>query len=302
MKLLVTGAAGNLGRRLAEALKADGFEIVGLDLVEPRESVEGVRFVQADLTDRAALDETLRELGHIDIAVHCASIHPWKEYSDTQYLDANIKGTWHFYSAAAQAGIGKVVLTSSIAAAGYVSPLEAWPVTEEMQFDLADLYSLTKKTQEDTARLFAAQKKIQTIALRPPMFIPLDDLQTGFWLTTNYALVDDIVSAHVAAARVLTGKHVPLRQPGMFEAVTIANTLPYQAEDAALMGPANNVLPLMRKYFPQAVRGLEEQGYEGMSLSTLYDLSKARQLLNWQAAYNFEQWWDKYSNRNHNAE
>ena len=294
-KILVTGVAGTLGRQLAQQLRAADFAVVGLDVAPPRVPLDGIEFVQADLCDRAALDETLASLGAIQVAVHCAALHPWKKYSDDQYLDSNIKGTWHLYSAAAKAGIAKFVLTSSIAAAGYHAPLERWPVREEESFDLHDLYSLTKKTQEETARIFAAQGAIQTLALRPPMFVPQDELHTGFCLTVQFAQVPDIVSAHVAGVRVLTGDHQPPRASAMFEAITIANQLPYSADDLALLGPDNNVLPLAQKYFPEATAWLQERGYEGLPLGALYDLTKARELLDWQPRHNFQQWWSARS-------
>ena len=92
-------------------------------------------------------------------------------------------------------------MTSSIAAIGYSNvPVESWPVTEDMQFPLGDLYSYTKHAQEDIARLFAYRNAISTIALRPPAFMPIPALDTGFALTGNFAVVDDIAAAHMAAA------------------------------------------------------------------------------------------------------
>ena len=36
-----------------------------------------------------------------ELIVHCASLHPWKPYTDDQYLDCNLKGAWHVFAAAA---------------------------------------------------------------------------------------------------------------------------------------------------------------------------------------------------------
>jgi len=291
--VVVTGAGGHLGSHLAPALVEAGFEVTGLDLVAPSPPPAGWRFVKADLTDAPGLANALRGG---DIIVHCASLHPWKPYADDQYLDANIKGTWHLYAAAASQGIARVVLTSSIAAVGYarVSP-EAWPVAEERSSPLGDLYSLTKRAQEGIARMFADGGHVQTIALRPPGFMPKSELETGFLLTGAFAVAPDIVSAHVAATQVIAG----LQQPGEplrpFEAITVTNRLPYTREDAALLGPDGNVKRLVQRRWPRAYEWLAARGYQGVNLAAVYDLSKAQRLLAWQPAYNFERWFAEHA-------
>ena len=286
-RIAVTGAAGHLGSHLIPQLLEEGFDVTGLDIVRPP-STDADAFVQADLTVPESFREIIR---NAELIVHCASIHPWKSYRDGQYIDANIKGTWNLYATAAELGIGRIILTSSIAAAGYQNvPLDAWPICEEEQFPLGDLYSFTKHAQEDIARMFAQKGQIRTIALRPPAFFPLENLPTGFSLTGNFARVDDIVSAHVAAARVMAK-----RQPGdtdlqPFEAIHVTNRLPYTSEDAALLEPGRNVRRLVEKHWPEAYEWLVTQGYQGGGICALYDLSKARRILGWEPRYNFEQW------------
>jgi nucleoside-diphosphate-sugar epimerase len=287
-KWIVTGAAGHLGSHLVPALLGEGADVVGTDIVEPPEIAAGAPFVHCDLTDAAALPDVL---SGADLIVHCASIHPWKKYTDAQYLDANVKGTWHLYAVAASLGIGRIVLTSSIAASGYNAPPETWPVSEDAQSTPTDLYSLTKHVQEDIARLFAAKGQVRTIALRPPAFMPKPDLETGFSLTGCFAVVEDIVSAHVAAARVMTGRQSPGGPLEPFEALFITNRLPYTAEDAGLRDPDGGIGPLVRKYWPEAYDWLVARGYAGRSLHAVYDLSKAKRLLGWEPKFNFEQWY-----------
>jgi nucleoside-diphosphate-sugar epimerase len=230
------------------------------------------------------------------LAVHCASIHPWKPYSDDQYWDANVKGTWSFYRAAVEADVARVVLTSSIAAVGYHGvPTDAWPVTEEMSFAPGDLYSLTKEAQESIARMHAMHGPVRTLALRPPAFMPRRDLETGFALTGAFALVEDVVSAHVAAVKVMLGEASVETAPGPFEAVFTTNALPYRREDAALLEPGNNVRALAEKYWPEPYRRLVAAGYRGVSIPAVYDLSKARRMLGWVPRRNFEWWAERQS-------
>ena len=291
-RVVVTGAAGHLGSHLAPELAEAGFEVTGLDIIEPAAAVTAWHFERVDLTDAAAVASELRGA---DIIVHCASIHPWKPYTDDQYLESNVKGAWHVYAAAAELGIERVILTSSIAAAGYYRiPPEAWPVGEERRFPLCDLYNFTKHAQEEIARLFAGRGSVRTIALRPPAFMPVSELETGFRLTGSFAVVGDIVSAHVAAVRVLAALQTPSAPLGAFEAINVTNELPYTREEADLLDPDWNIRCLVEKHWPRAYEWLAARGYQGTPIAAVYDLSKAQRLLNWKPAYNFEQWFAQH--------
>jgi nucleoside-diphosphate-sugar epimerase len=291
-RLAVTGVAGHLGSHLVRALLAAGYEVAGIDVEAG--APEGCRFVQGDLSDPAALRPVLEGA---DAVIHCASIHPWKTYPDPLYLDANVKGTWMLYAAAAERGIERVLLTSSIAAVGYVKvPVSAWPVGEADRFPLGDLYSFTKHAQEDIARLYADDGKIRTVALRPPAFMPMPELETLCHLTGAFAVVDDIVAAHLAAlARLLDPSSRTAFAP--FEAFNVTNRLPYRTEDVPRGGAHPNTLALARKYWPDACSWMEERGFTGVGLSAVYDISKAEEKLGWRPALNFEQMFSRLAGR-----
>ena len=286
-KVLVTGAAGHLGSHLVSALMEEGFEVTGVDRVEfPEGKTAPHRFLVADLSDRKGVDEALEG---VELIAHCASIHPWKEYADEQYLDANIKGTWQLYAAAAERSIERVVLTSSIAAVGYRVAPELWPVREDYQGVPEDLYSITKHAQETIARQFALQGKVQTIALRPPAFMPKGELETGFGLLGAFALVEDMVSAHAAAVRVLAGLQTSPDPLESFEAFFCTLSLPYTAADFE-EGAVSIDSELVRRHWPRAADWLAERGFGGAWLPAVYDIGKARRMLGWEPRFDFD-WW-----------
>jgi len=287
IRVAVTGISGHLGSHLAPLLAEDGFEVVGLDVASPRQPLpDRSRFTLTDLCDEDAVRNTL---AGADLVVHCASVHPWKPYSDSQYLDCNVKGTWVLYTAAASLGINRIVLTSSIAAVGY-GVGAAWPVTEDVESPLGDLYGYTKHAQEDIARVFADAGKVRTLALRPPAFMPRAELETGFSLTGPCAVVEDVAGAHLEAVRVLSGRKPAGAEMAPFEAVFVTNQLPYGPDDAALMATEGSAKPLVRRHWPEAYEWLIARGYEGTWVPAAYDLSKARRLLGWSPKRNFEQW------------
>jgi 3-oxoacyl-[acyl-carrier protein] reductase len=63
---LVTGAAGTMGRAVVAFLKADGLNVVGLD-------VKG-DCRHCDISDAAAVNKAIREIGQVDVLVNNAGI------------------------------------------------------------------------------------------------------------------------------------------------------------------------------------------------------------------------------------
>lgn len=291
--VLVTGAAGHLGSHLIPQLVTGEIDVLGVDIIEPSEPPSGWDFRAADLKN---VELVMELLAGVDLIVHCASLHPWKSYTDDEYLDNNIKGTWHLYRAAAETGVGRVVLTSSIAAMGYLLvPGDRFIVTEDDQFPITDLYGITKHVQEDIARGFAATGKVHTIALRPPAFMPRPPLETAMRLTTDFAVVADVAGAHVAAVETLLGRREPAARLRPFEALFATNSLPFSAEDAALLGPGRNNLELARKHWPSEVARLVGLGFQGHTLHAVFDLERAHRLLGWTPKVDLPSWMAQHS-------
>lgn len=291
--VVVTGAAGHLGMCLVPRLVADGFEVTGLDAVDlPPSAALGGRFARVDLADAGA---TRSGLQGADFIVHAASIYPRSNYTDEQYIRNNVQGTWNVYKAAAELGIRRIVLTSSVNAAGNANiPWHSWPVTEEAQFSFGHLYCVTKHTQEAIARHFADSGAVQTIALRPSTFAPVDPAWLGIGLLSGrFTVVEDMAAAHLAAARVIAGRQVPGGPLGLWEAFNTTYQPPYTRADAEQLGPALTTFALARKYWPDRIGALVARGYRDEGSPAVYENAKARRILGWQADYTFEKWFDE---------
>ena len=291
-RVLVTGASGHLGSHLVPLLIAEGLDVVGMDIALPATPM--ARFVQGNLADTPTLE---RAQDGVDLIIHCASVHPWKPYTDDQYFDLNVKGTWGLYTTAAEKGIGRIVLTSSIAAVGYgpvrddgTPDTTRWPLDEDYTGAPGDLYSLTKNAQETTAKLFARNRRVRTLALRPPAFMPRPEPEPGFGLMGAWAKVEDIASAHLAAVRVMLGTTGNVEELDWFEAFFTTNSVPYTSEDGALMKNGQVSAGMVAKYWPEASDWFTEYGPGGIWLPAVYDLTKARAILAWEPAHDFASW------------
>ena len=111
---LVTGAGGFIGRRLVARLLGEGGRVRALAL--PGEQVaEGVEVVRGDLTRPASLAAAVRGAGRV---YHLAAVVG--DWGPAQLFQAvNVDGTRHLLDAAAEAGVGRVVVVSSIAVYGW---------------------------------------------------------------------------------------------------------------------------------------------------------------------------------------
>jgi 3-oxoacyl-[acyl-carrier protein] reductase len=117
---VVTGAAGTMGRAVVEALAQDGIRCIGLD-VKP--SPGGM---VCDISDPAAADRAVRDIGQVDILVNNAGILSNNKSEATspqewrKVLAVNLDGAFHL-SRAAIPGMkarrwGRIVNTCSLAA------------------------------------------------------------------------------------------------------------------------------------------------------------------------------------------
>jgi nucleoside-diphosphate-sugar epimerase len=114
--ILVTGAGGNLGRKLIAGLVGQGWceRIVALDRAIPPTASNGpdqVQWVEGDLAGAASSD--LRDaFAGVDAVVHFAAQNP---YPDAPWTDAcaSFDMTLNMLAAAAQANARRVVLASS---------------------------------------------------------------------------------------------------------------------------------------------------------------------------------------------
>src|SRR5437763_14854342 len=116
MKILITGASGNVGKGMTARLRAAGHELVLHDL-EPLPEGElfaGLPFVQGDAQQGIGFD---RAVADCDLVLHTPAWHGihWRRKSEFDYWRLNEVGTFWFFQEAAQAGVQRVVFLSSLA-------------------------------------------------------------------------------------------------------------------------------------------------------------------------------------------
>ncbi len=166
MRVLVTGGAGYIGSITAAQLIAAGNQVTVLDSLAKgyRAAVPaGARFVQADLHDRARLDEVLAA-EHYDAVVHFAAyIEAGESMLDPgRYFDNNVYGSLNLIEAATAHGVERFVFSSTAAVyAGKDAPLK-----ETDALAPANVYGASKLMVEQILGWYGARKGLRFAALR----------------------------------------------------------------------------------------------------------------------------------------
>ncbi|MGO1523409.1 MAG: SDR family oxidoreductase [Nesterenkonia sp.] len=125
-RVLITGGAGFLGTRVAESLVAHpGVELVVVaDVRSPQPPIEGVVVEACDVTTAGGLTPLLKR-HRIDVVVHLAAIvSPGRDH-DLEYR-VDVEGSRHVLNACVEAGVRRIVVSSSGAAYGYHPDNPAW--------------------------------------------------------------------------------------------------------------------------------------------------------------------------------
>jgi UDP-glucose 4-epimerase len=288
VRILVTGSAGHLGEALVRALRADGDEVVGLDVLEsPYTDVVG------SITDREGVR---RCMAGVEGVLHAATLHkPHVGSHDRRsFVDTNVTGTLNLLEAAVEARVDRFVFTSTTSAfGGALSPAPGAPaawITEDVAPVPRNIYGATKTAAEDLCLLVHRDHGLPCLILRTSRFFPegddraeiraaYDDLN----LKVNELLyrrvdLEDVVSAHRRALE---------RAPDVgFGRYIVSATSPFGGDDLAELrrdGPA-----VVQRLFPDYTAVYEGRGWSMFpSIDRVYDNSRARNELGWAPRYDF---------------
>lgn len=173
MRILITGANGNIGRHLSRALDSEHELLLGDLPPNPSDS----RYRHLDVTN---LNDLLEAMTGVDAVIHLAIATGHEgDYEDDDFnqqrFDVNVKGTFNVLEAARRAGVKRFVYTSSIMVTwGY--PLDGMINGNALPKPVGT-YALTKVLGESICESFARNHGMSIVCLRIPKPVDLDDPQ-----------------------------------------------------------------------------------------------------------------------------
>lgn len=223
MHVLVTGGNGHLGYNLVKAL-LDGAHTVRASvrsLADPAKTAAlkqlgAVELVEAELDRPAQLRAAMEG---IEVLFHAAAVYSVAEQGrDHEIIEASVKGAEAALRAAADARVGKVIMTSSIVTLPLTAP-GAPPSTEaDWTTDMRIVYFRAKTEAEKLAWRLAGELKLNLATILPgqiggpgfarntPTLDQIETMMSGAFqmgvpdINMQYVDVRDVAVAHVLAA------------------------------------------------------------------------------------------------------
>ncbi len=234
MRILLTGASGFIGSRVCAALAAEGGEVRAFCRSEPPARAKAAEWFPGDVTDSLSL---ARALAGSEAVVHTAALYSYAR-SEARLMHAvNVEGTCNLVRESINAGVRRVLITSSSCTCG---PVPGRPANERdvaPAWELRVPYKATKLAAERLA-LSATDGRTDVLCVNPTTVVGEGDARptpSGRMIRDllhrrinaylpgggmNVVSVDDVARGHaLALARgrageryILGGDDVPLRE------------------------------------------------------------------------------------------
>ena len=276
--IVVTGAAGRLGRRVVQLLVDQGKEVLASDRV-PADDLPA-KFVRCELSDAAAVTDLLRGT---DAVIHMGAIPGPQRAEPRAIFENNVAGDFNVMMSAAEHGLRRVVFSSSAFGMGWAHDGNAFvplylPLDENHPMMPFEPYGLTKQVGEDIGRMIARNSNTTVVGLRFTN-VALPEVQAEFpWPAPTpenpltlvmwaYADARDVAEAHVLAL------DAPVEE---YEAFMLAQPSSRFAEPT---------IDLIRRNFGDRVE--IRDGLEGTA--SVISTAKAQRMLGWTPRHDWRQ-------------
>lgn len=179
-RILITGAAGNIGKVLRAGLR-DRYPLLRLSDIAPMDAAgPGEEVVTADLRDATAVEASMEG---IDCVVHLGGI-PVEDAWD-RILPMNIEGCYNVFEGARRQGVKRVVFASSNHAVGF-HRRERF-IDDSVQPRPDSRYGVSKVFGEALGRLYADKHGLSVACLRIGTFRtpdrPVEARQLLTWIS-----------------------------------------------------------------------------------------------------------------------
>ena len=159
-RLLLTGAAGGLGKVLRESLKPYAKVLRLSDIAEMAPATGSHEEVQiCDLADKAAVHHLVEG---VDAILHFGGVSVERPFEEI--LGPNISGIFHIYEAARRHGVKRVIFASSNHVIGFYKQDQTIDAQSPRRPD--SYYGLSKSYGEDMATFYFDRYGIETVSIR----------------------------------------------------------------------------------------------------------------------------------------
>jgi uronate dehydrogenase len=226
-RILFTGAAGNLGRRLRTHLQAFADVVRLSDLADIGPLANHEEFVACDLADR---DAVLRMCDGVDAVLHFGGVSTEEAFAPI--MQANILGMVNLYEAVHRLGIRRVVFASTNHTMGMYRTTD---LVDAHMLPRADgYYGVSKVFGETLSRYYWDRFQVETVCIRIGYCFP--EASTHRQMVTWLSLDDMLQLLHRALVTPQVGHTITFGvsdNPGRWWDDRHAAFLCYQPKDSA---------------------------------------------------------------------
>ena len=160
MKHVVTGGAGFIGTHVVRLLQEEGHEVVVID-----KRTAPSWLPPLDIGDPSVAPRLLKIIEGADVVYHLAAQTsvPGSLGEPVSFNSANVSGTLNILEASRQAGVRRLVFSSSSSVYGNI---ETFPTHETTSLNPLSPYALQKQAGELYCRLYSDIYGLETVCLR----------------------------------------------------------------------------------------------------------------------------------------
>jgi nucleoside-diphosphate-sugar epimerase len=219
MKILVTGATGYLGHRLALSLAERNDEVHILVRNPNSENIpqhKNIKVFSGDITDKSSITEAIYGCEQV---YHTAALVKAFDKDASLFYKVNVEGTRNLLDLSLERGVEKFVFTSSCSVIG-ATKREAMSENDTRITPLDNDYDTTKYQAENLVKEYS-NKGLHTVIVSPSKVFGPSGFETktisvntiinkfikGEFtfipkpskLVANYCLIDDVVNGHILA-------------------------------------------------------------------------------------------------------
>ncbi len=249
-RVLVTGGTGFIGSNLAIALRSEGHDVRILRRPDSDLRAIGDADVEHCIGDVRDPDSIARAMKGCDTVFHTAAIVSYWRKDRARMYDVNIGGTRNVVQACLEAGVEKLVHTSSVAAIGF--PEHGSSADENNVFNWGP-YNVGYRISKHEAELEiwrGVKIGLPAVIVNPSIVIGPGDIHFNggqiirdiyskrlfFYIDggANITYIDDVVRGHIAAARrgrigeryILCGENLLLKDVFRITAEVVGGIVP----------------------------------------------------------------------------
>ena len=254
MKILITGATGNVGQGVTERLRTRH----SLVLHDLGSFETDLPYFQGDIQTG---DRLVKAAEGCEMIIHLPAWHGihMRAKSEVDFWRLNVDGTFWMFQAAVQQGVKKVVYLSS----------GAWHNRYEK-------YGFTKVIGEELCEYYWRNHQIRYIALRPGGFTP--------WGSDFLKYGQRFLTIGVDRRDVLDAVELAVENPSITnDSFPIMPDNPFSADE--LREWERDPLAVLERRVPGSARLVRQYGLDVSNPPRVHDIEKTKRLLGWQPRY-----------------